>query len=74
LEAVELEVEPFFGLRIPVHVQDVPDKVLRPRQTWKNPQAYDRQAEKLAGMFQENFEQFTGDVDPAIAAAGPQSS
>ena len=72
LEEVELETEPFFGLHIPADIEGVPDDVLQPRDTWADPETYDQAAKKLAGMFHENFEQFSDDVDAEVAAAGPQ--
>jgi phosphoenolpyruvate carboxykinase (ATP) len=63
-----------FGLYVPETVPDVSDEVLYPRRTWQDKDGYDRQARRLAAMFAENFEtNFTGSVDPGIAAAGPQS-
>jgi phosphoenolpyruvate carboxykinase (ATP) len=56
-------------------VPDVPDAMLRPRDTWSDGEAYDRQARKLAGMFAENFDtQFAAKVAPEIVAAGPRRS
>ena len=65
------EVDPVFGLTMPKSVTGVPAEVLNPRNTWKDPVAYDEQARKLADMFRKNFEKF-GDVDAAIRAAGPR--
>jgi phosphoenolpyruvate carboxykinase (ATP) len=48
--------------------------VLQPRKTWRDPQAYDAQARKLAGMFTENFKQFANDVSSDIRAAGPRTA
>jgi phosphoenolpyruvate carboxykinase (ATP) len=47
---------------------------LQPRKTWKDAQAYDAQAHKLAGMFAENFKQFASDVSPDVRAAGPRTA
>jgi phosphoenolpyruvate carboxykinase (ATP) len=72
LDQVELDTEPFFGLHVPVHIEGVPDQVLRPQTTWPDAAEYDKQAKKLSVMFRENFEQFAAEVDPAITAAGPE--
>ena len=56
---------------MPTHIPDVPDDVLRPRETWNNPADYDAQAKKLADMFRANFEQFATHVGDAVRQAGP---
>jgi len=71
LDDVEFAPEPIFGLRIPATVPDVPDEVLQPRDTWKDPDAYDAQATRLAARFRENDQKF--DMDEAIRAAGPRA-
>jgi phosphoenolpyruvate carboxykinase (ATP) len=63
---------PIFNLEMPTSCLDVPSEVLDPRKTWKDKDAYDAQARKLAGMFIENFKAFESDVDPAVTAAGPR--
>jgi len=72
LDEVETEADPFFGLAVPLHVPDVPDEVLRPRDTWKDEDAYDAQARKLAGMFRENFQRYAEQVPEGVRAAGPK--
>ena len=74
LAQVPMSNDPFFGVQIPQTCPDVPPEVLQPRKTWKDPQAYDAQARKLAGMFTENFKQFATDVSPDIRAAGPRTA
>jgi phosphoenolpyruvate carboxykinase (ATP) len=66
------DVDPIFGLSIPCNVKDVPAKVLRPRDTWQDPKAYDAQAAKLAGMFRQNFEKFGSFASRAVVEAGPR--
>jgi len=71
LDDVDTFVHPIFGLHIPQSIEGVPDEILDPRQTWEDPEAYDRQAQKLAEMFIQNFEQFEEGVSNEIRAAGP---
>jgi phosphoenolpyruvate carboxykinase (ATP) len=71
IDDVRKEMDPFFGLAIPIEVKGVPSGVLNPRRTWPDVAAYDAQAKKLAGMFRENFEKF-GNVDTATKNAGPK--
>jgi phosphoenolpyruvate carboxykinase (ATP) len=70
LDGVRSETDPVFGLAVPVEVPGVPAGVMRARETWKDPAAYDAQAKKLAEMFRANFAKF-GTVDERIRAAGP---
>jgi phosphoenolpyruvate carboxykinase (ATP) len=71
LDDAETVKDRFFGVEVPLHVPDVPDHVLRPRDTWKDGSAYDAQARKLAGMFAENFAKYTAQVPEAVRKAGP---
>ncbi|HEY0782699.1 MAG TPA: phosphoenolpyruvate carboxykinase (ATP), partial [Thermoanaerobaculia bacterium] len=72
LDGVETWVDPIFGLAVPVHVNGVPDQVLRPRETWQNPADYDAKASQLADMFAANFEKYEAGVSEAVKAAGPR--
>src|SRR5690348_4653393 len=71
LDRVETTREPVFGLEVPRHVPGVPDEVLLPRATWRDPGAYDAQAKRLAEMFRKNFAQFQDQVHAAVREAGP---
>lgn len=71
LKEVAYSTDPVFHLAVPQTCPGVPSEVLNPRQTWPDPTAYDTQAQKLAGMFVANFEQFSAAVPPEILAAGP---
>jgi len=57
-----------FGFDTPVHVPGVPDILLQPRRTWDDPEAYDRQAVKLAGMFADNFARYEAHIDEDVKA------
>ena len=72
LASVPTEPDPTFGVVIPTSCPDVPREVLIPRNTWSDKEAYDRMAKKLAGMFQENFKSFEGDVSEEVVKAGPK--
>ncbi len=72
LDRVDTVQDPVFGLHVPVHVEGVPSEILMPRNTWPDPEAYDRQADRLAQMFAENFQRYADQVDPAVQQAGPR--
>ena len=72
LDQTRVNPDPIFGLPIPTAVEGVPSEILQPRNTWKDGNAYDAQATKLASMFQENIKKFGEAVSPAIRAAGPK--
>jgi phosphoenolpyruvate carboxykinase (ATP) len=72
LHNVETQIDPVFGLAVPRRIAKVPDAVLSPRSTWKDPARYDAQAKKLAGMFRDNFAQFDEQVSEAVRQAGPR--
>ena len=73
LSDVATDVDPYFGFCVPTEASGVPAEILNPRNTWADPNAYDQQAKKLAGMFQKNFEQFAEGTPPEIVAAGPRT-
>jgi phosphoenolpyruvate carboxykinase (ATP) len=72
LASVKTKVDPTFGLAVPAEIPGVPKSVLQPRETWKDTAAYDAQAKKLAGMFDENFKKFESFVSEAVRSAGPR--
>ena len=74
LNDVPLRTDRNFGVAVPESCPDVPAELLDPRSTWKDPEAYDAQARKLAGMFRENFRRFEGTVSSEVLEAGPASN
>ena len=68
LNGVAFRTDPVFGFEVPVDVPGVDAKLLDPRSTWADPDAYDAQAKKLAGMFAENFAQYEDHVSDAVKA------
>jgi phosphoenolpyruvate carboxykinase (ATP) len=73
LNDVEFVEDPIFGVSVPTSCPDVPAEVLVPKKTWDDPEAYDKQAKKLARMFADNFEQFADVAADEIKAAGPKA-
>jgi phosphoenolpyruvate carboxykinase (ATP) len=72
LDEVPKSPDPIFGVLVPERCPGVPDRILQPRNTWQDPDAYEMQARKLAAMFRENFARFAGSVDRDIVEAGPR--
>jgi phosphoenolpyruvate carboxykinase (ATP) len=64
--------DPIFGLEVPTACPGVPADVLQPRATWRDTDAYDRQARALAVMFADNFRAYADGVAEEIRAAGPR--
>ena len=72
LDKVETETDPVFGIQIPIAVTGVPKECLFPRNTWKNPEAYDEKADELANQFIDNFKEYERNVDKKILDASPR--
>ena len=66
LGSVNYRVDKFFGFEVPESVNGVPDKLLNPRDTWANKDAYDAQVQKLLTMFNKNFEQYLPHVEADV--------
>jgi phosphoenolpyruvate carboxykinase (ATP) len=71
LKKQAMRVDPVFGFRVPIAPPDVDAKIMTPRDTWSNVEAYDEAAAKLADMFHQNFAKFVSYVDGDVLQAGP---
>jgi len=71
LESVEYRTDPIFGLEVPGEVPGVDSRLLDPRSTWADRDAYDRKARELASMFRSNFAEFAADAGEHVTRAGP---
>lgn len=69
LDNVKFLPHPIFKILVPETVPGVPSEILDPKNTWKNPVAYEKQAKHLAQLFQENFKRFI--ASPELLAASP---
>jgi phosphoenolpyruvate carboxykinase (ATP) len=72
LERAQFRTDTLFGFEVPIEVPAVEPGLLDPRSTWSDPEAYDRQARRLAQMFRDNFNQFEAAAGAEITAAGPR--
>ena len=66
--------DPDLGLLVPTSCPGVADHLLVPRGTWRDPDAYDRAARKLAAQFRENFAKYADQASEEIQHAGPKNS
>ncbi|WP_156678627.1 phosphoenolpyruvate carboxykinase [Sphingomonas profundi] len=74
LNDAEFRTDPNFGFKVPVAVAGVDSKILDPRETWADKDAYDAVARKLVGQFIENFEQFESHVDEGVRQSAPKAA
>ncbi len=72
LDDVEYETQPILNLNYPTSCPNVPAKVLNPRNTWEDKDAYDKKAQKLANLFVENSRKFKN-MPEAVRKAGPKA-
>ena len=70
LQDAPTETDPTFGVSMVVECPNVPSEILRPRGTWSNPDEYDQTAQKLAGLFQDNFEKYADSAREEVKMAG----
>jgi len=71
LRSAPVEREPVLGLDIVTQCEGVPQEMMVPRRSWRDPEAYEETARKLAASFRENFEKYAAQVEPEVFAAGP---
>ena len=74
LNNAEFRVDPNFGFEVPVSVPGVDSSILDPRSTWSDKAEYDATAQKLVGLFIDNFAQFADHVDQGVIEAAPKAA
>ena len=74
LDNVKYATLPVFGLQVPTECPDVPAEILNPRTAWKDKNAYDATANKLAASFIKNFEQYADAANEEIMSASPKAA
>lgn len=61
-----------FGILMPTSCPNVPDEILNPKDTWADKDAYDNQANRLAQLFINNFEEYKAKASAEIISASPR--
>jgi phosphoenolpyruvate carboxykinase (ATP) len=74
LAGPKTQVDPVFGVAVPTACPGVPEEMLTPRTTWSDDSAYDATAQRLAGLFRENFKKYETDVGEDVRGAGPRAA
>ena len=72
LSQAEFRKDETFGFMMPTALDGVDARILDPRSTWTDGEAYDAQAAKLANMFVDNFAKFESYVDADVRASAPR--
>jgi len=70
LDNVEYEQDNIFKLSIPKTCPGVPSEILNPKNTWKDKEAFDATAKKLAEDFKKNITKFPG-ISAEVMAQAP---
>jgi phosphoenolpyruvate carboxykinase (ATP) len=60
-----------FNFQVPTQINGIDQKILQPKNTWKDPASYDKALKDLAQLFINNFKQFESGVSNAIKSAAP---
>ncbi len=64
--------DPIYGFDVPKTCPGAPSELLNQRNTWQDKGKYDKTAQKLAGMFKDNFKQFEDEAPEEVKNVGPQ--
>jgi phosphoenolpyruvate carboxykinase (ATP) len=63
-----------FGFQVPTTCPGVPAEILNPRDTWNDPQDYDRTAQKVALKFRQNFKKYSDFATEDMLSGAPKLS
>ena len=71
LDNVAYENHKVFGFAKPQSCPNVPSEILNPKNTWEDPELYDKKAVELAQKFKANFTKFSAFANAEILAGAP---
>lgn len=66
------EKDEFFQLSFPTSAEEVPARILNPKNLWDDGKAYDVSANKLAKRFVANMDKYKAGLSDDVLAAGPK--
>lgn len=73
IDKAKTKTIPIFNLEVPLQLLGVDPNILDPRDTYQDPDEWERKAKDLASRFIKNFEQYTDNEEgKALVAAGPK--
>ncbi|MCE9555459.1 MAG: phosphoenolpyruvate carboxykinase (ATP) [Planctomycetes bacterium] len=73
LARAKRQQHPVFGFEAVVECPNIAKEILWPRDTWSDQAAYDSAAQKLAGLFVENFKKYEAGASAEVRAAAPKA-
>ena len=71
IEQADFTEDSVFGFDIPVELPGVSKKVCNPKHAWEDSDAYFKQSQKLATMFQKNYVKYIGEGMTDYSQYGP---
>ncbi|MBO4219178.1 MAG: phosphoenolpyruvate carboxykinase (ATP) [Erysipelotrichaceae bacterium] len=73
IDQAETQTIPYFGFEVPTQLPGVDTGILNPRDTYSDPEEWDRRAKDLAARFIKNFARYeNNEAGKALVAAGPK--
>ncbi|MDA3822861.1 MAG: phosphoenolpyruvate carboxykinase (ATP) [Bacteroidales bacterium] len=73
IDKADTKIIPYFNFEIPISLPRVDDQILDPRDTYSDLVDWDKKAKNLAGLFIENFKQFTDNEEgQKLVESGPK--
>ena len=71
MDCCNWKVHPLFHFAMPETCYGVPEKMLNPVNTWKDPKEYDLKARDLAAQFIDNFKKYEKDTPVEVRRGAP---
>ncbi|MBO5304223.1 MAG: phosphoenolpyruvate carboxykinase (ATP) [Clostridia bacterium] len=72
LENSKFVTDPYFGVQIPVEIENVPSEIMVPENAWTDKEEYAATAKDLASRFVNNFKKYTH-MPQEVVDAGPKA-